>query len=80
MAYQHGVGFYLDRSFTLTDDERIAMIKVLLSSRALHREEMLPIIDKLIKQSSEPKRLETMVKSLLIWVCLNVWICSNVSN
>ena len=63
MAYQHGVGFYLDRSFTLTDDERIAMIKVLLSSRALHREEMLLIIDKLIKQSSEPKRLETMVKS-----------------
>lgn len=39
------------------------MIKVLLSSRALHREEMLPIVDKLIKQSSEPKRLEGMVKS-----------------
>lgn len=55
--------FFLDRSFTLTDDERIVMIKVLLSSRALHREEMLPIVDKLIKQSSEPKRLEGMVKS-----------------
>lgn len=36
------------------------MIKVLLSSRALHREEMLPIVDKLIKQTSEPKRLEGM--------------------
>ena len=63
VEYQHGIGFFLDRSFTLTDDERIAMIKVLLSSRALHREEMLPIVDKLIKQSSEPKRLEGMVKS-----------------
>ena len=63
MEYQHGIVFFLDRSFTLTDDERIAMIKVLLSSRALHREEMLPIVDKLIKQSSEPKRLEGMVKS-----------------
>ena len=49
VEYQHGIGFFLDRSFPLTDDERIAMIKVLLSSHALHREEMLPIVDKLIK-------------------------------
>ena len=63
LVYSHGVGFYLDKSYTLTDDERLAIIKVLLSSRALHKNELFPIIDKLAKQANDDKRIERITSS-----------------
>ena len=63
LVYSHGVGFYLDKSYTLTDDERLAIIKVLLSSRSLHKNELFPIIDKLTKQANDDKRIERITSS-----------------
>lgn len=46
-----------------TDTELLAILAILLSSRALDREEMKPIVDKLIKSANDSKRLEELLKN-----------------
>lgn len=48
---------------SFSDNELLAILSILLSSRALDRKEMKPIVDKLIKSADQPKRLDELLKN-----------------
>lgn len=59
-------GFYLQNqvSHLLSNSEVLAVCKILLESRSLRSDEMLPLLDKLV-ESCVPEKNKTLVKELL---------------
>lgn len=58
-------GFYLrNRSQMLTNSEVLAVCKILLESRSLRKDEMLPMLDRLV-ESCVPEHNKTLVKELI---------------
>lgn len=58
-------GFYLrNRSQMLTNSEALAVCKILLESRSLRKDEMLPMLDRLV-ENCVPEHNKTLVKELL---------------
>lgn len=67
IAYDRALGgFYLQNqvSHLLSNSEVLAVCKILLESRSLRSDEMLPLLDKLV-ESCVPEKNKTLVKELL---------------